>query len=427
MSYTPVAQRRTTTKIDYIPVSRRTPQEKTPILSPFQLNLSIGRTQTTTPVIAEQGTVEEAGILGREVGQSISRNVASLVGSEAIAPVVNPVVKKIVDLEQKSPFFKAFTEDLGQRLYGDVEDLTPVEITGETRGEQIAPIGERVLAFEKRLEDKKKEYDELLKTPDLSKKERLILETLSAIIGEKKGTLAPVIIGSLVGLDVVPSFGSTDDFFKAMIKAQSRGEVVSLLRKVNVAEDLIEQFADDVVKVSSKKDAEKLFGSIAELQQSTKVVPRIAPELQPLAQEARKYKSAEEFVSKINKEVPITKDRFGRTSLIRTQDTLPPLEAGHIRLYRAEGGKRNFDTALRKTNISELPKGFVEGDTNFYTPSLADADFYAKEYGAKIKYIDVPESLAQKINPSEYLVSKSQLTDFYTQATKGVGGIRGGK
>lgn len=155
--------------------------------------------------------------------------------------------------------------------------------------------------------------------------------------------------------------------------------------------------------------------------------PSIPKSLQSLAQEARKYKSAEEFVSKINKEVPITKDRFGRTSLIRTQDTLPPLEAGHIRLYRAEGGKRNFDTALRKTNISELPKGFVEGDTNFYTPSLADADFYAKEYGAKIKYIDVPESLAQKINPSEYLVSKSQLTDFYTQATKGVGGIRGGK
>lgn len=139
-----------------------------------------------------------------------------------------------------------------------------------------------------------------------------------------------------------------------------------------------------------------------------------------LLQEAGKYPNAEAFVKGIKKEVPIVENRFMQMDFTRTKDSLPPVETGYIRLYRAEGGRKSYDAVFRKTNISKLPKSFVEGDSKFYTPKLVDANVYAKEYGAKIHYIDVPNSLAQKINPSEYIVNKSQLTDLYHQARGGV-------
>ena len=147
----------------------------------------------------------------------------------------------------------------------------------------------------------------------------------------------------------------------------------------------------------------------------------ISPELQPLIQEARKYKSLEEFVSGIKKEVPIKADRFGYANYQETIRSLPPKKPNDIRLYRAEGGRVTYETSpFKKTNIQPLPKEFVKGDTTFYTPELHYAGIMGKEYGAKVHYIDIPKSLAQKINETEYLVSKSQLTDFYNQATKGV-------
>ena len=300
----------------YERVAQRQGRPSQPIISPLSPRpspfgpISLG-IQTTTPAFVETGTIEQVGVLGREVGQSISRNVASFLGSEALASTIDPILKKVGEIERNSPFFARFTEDLGKRLYGDVTEQESIEITGETRAEQIAPVGERVVKMEERLERKKKEYDDLLANPDieLSARERQTLETLSAVIGEQKTNLAPFIIGSLVGLDIYPGFGSADDFFKAVVRAKSRGEAISLLRKVNVADDLIEQFADDVVKVSTRKDAEKLFESITELQRTTKatipipeglpkITPRVVDEissnLQPLAQEARKPFSVEE-------------------------------------------------------------------------------------------------------------------------------------
>ena len=251
--------------------------------------------KTSTQAIPDETTPNIPGAIGgfaKEVGQSISRNIASFIGSEALAPVVEPITKRLASLERKSPFYKAFTESLAERLYGDITSPDVTELTGETRVEQIAPVGERTLVFEKKLEKKKEEYDKLLETPGLSSRERVVLETLSAVIGEQKTGLAPLIIGVYGGLDMTFFGGSTKTAARTAVAIRELGEARIFLQKLGVQDDLIETFAPEVVKVGTEKDASKLLSSIEKLQNTTKaVVPKT---LDFLAEKAKEL-TADEF------------------------------------------------------------------------------------------------------------------------------------
>lgn len=220
-----------------------------------------GQVRTSTQMIPDETTPNiprAIGHFGKEVGQGIMRNIASLVGSEALAPAVEPITKKIAGIEKSNPTFKAFTEDLARRLYGDVSSPQVTELTGETRGEQIKPVGERTVAFEKKLEEKKKEYDELLKTPNLSTREKLVLNALSYLIGNHKGQLAPLIIGGYAGLDATPIGGGAKK--AAKIPKQLEG-LAAEAGKYKSAEEFVEA-QDEIVKENLTTIRESGYGHI---------------------------------------------------------------------------------------------------------------------------------------------------------------------
>ena len=244
-------------------------------LGELPLSPSSFRMKTSTQAIPDEttpDTFKAVGGFAKEVGQSISRNIASFIGSEALAPVVEPITKRLASLERTSPFYKDFTESLAERLYGDITSLDVTELTGETRAEQITPVGERTLAFEKKLEKKKEEYDKLLETPGLSSQERIVLETLSAVIGEQKTGLAPLIIGVYGGLDMTFFGGSAKTVERTAVAIKEISDARIFLQKLGVQDDLIETFASEVVKVGTEKDASALLSSIEKLQNMTKAV-----------------------------------------------------------------------------------------------------------------------------------------------------------
>jgi len=141
-----------------------------------------------------------------------------------------------------------------------------------------------------------------------------------------------------VGLDLTGFGGSKKGVTLAIKEANNLGDATRVLTRLRVEDDLVKQFAPEVVNIKNQKQATKLLTHIADVQKTTtrtgkvslkqlkpvtkaadeikpvrkidvpvaKVTREITPdvrktitkELEPLAIEARKYKSAEEFVGK---------------------------------------------------------------------------------------------------------------------------------
>ena len=79
----------------------------------------------------------------------------------------------------------------------------------------------------------------------------------------------------IAGLDITQFGGTKKGAFLAFKEANTVGDALGVLRKMGVADDLARQFAEEVVKVTDDKAAEKLFHHIANIQQTTKVTPRV--------------------------------------------------------------------------------------------------------------------------------------------------------
>ena len=205
-----------------------------------------------------------------EVGQSITRNVASVIGSEALEPVVNPILNQVKKAEGKSPFFKFFNEELANRLYGDLSSEEVTELTGETRGEQLAPIGERTLRTEERLQAKGKEYRDLSLTPGLNQREKIVTETLANILETESGPLAFALIVGYTGLDLTPAGGSGDSAIKAFKQVDNLGDALRLLSKMGVKDDVARIFADEMVNAKTTKQAQKVFNGVVNIQKTTR-------------------------------------------------------------------------------------------------------------------------------------------------------------
>lgn len=210
------------------------------------------RTQTSTaPLIREgTGTIEMAGSLSKEIGQSIARNIGS-----AGLTIAGKIKEEAGEPLIAEDFQSFFGQALFETVFGKDEELKSIE--------------QRIVEAEPKVKEWGQQLDELAKEPTLNKREKFIVETLGRFANSNPTALSFVGIMGSVGLDLTP-FGGQDDVFKAMVKATSRGEAIELLTKMRVADDLIEEFADDVVKVSTTKDAERLLNSIAELQQATR-------------------------------------------------------------------------------------------------------------------------------------------------------------
>lgn len=138
-----------------------------------------------------------------------------------------------------------------------------------------------------------------------------------------------------------------------------------------------------------------------------------------LIQEARKYKSAEEFVSGLKNEVKPIRGQNGILDVAKTEASLPPVKEGYERFYRGESPTVKHSDVWNESEM-RVPEGAKSGDSFWLTPELNYADYYRETYGkdAKIYYVDLPKGLA-KSDPrydGEFFVNKSQLTDIYNKA-----------
>lgn len=394
MAYVSV-QNRTQAGSGYVPVSKRglsselLDKPSNPVLSPLSFSTSLS---TTPAILTPRPSLEEsekkAGEMVKAAGQGIARAWAA-----TGAKLAKDLGTSETDVVSPSTFFgvSATSKKIAEAVFGRSEPFT-------AKSEDI----EFLEAF----------------------------GTDPAIAGGTGGGLTMLLSAlDLTGAGGIPK--GLAGAIKAIRAAKTAEEAARVAKGLGFADDVASQYADVFVAAKTAKEAKSALEAAVKLQNETKltkpgyvpvaergVVEETISSLVPLAQEAKKYKSAEEFVSGIGKEVEVSRHRSGDIFVTKTQESLPPVQDGFIRLFRAEGGTRGYQDTFSKTNIAPIAKNFVEGDTKYYTPKLVDAAMYADEYKAPIKYIDIPQTLAKKVNDSEYLVSKSQLTDLWNKARK---------
>ena len=229
--------------------------------------------------------------LGKEIGQSILRNARSVFES-----TYQPIFEEIGIPTPKAGEVGGLAGDIEKRLLGDLESPEITEITGETRGEQVKPIKERISSLKSRILSKADEMEELSKVETLNTREKLITSILSRIYKSVPGELAFSIIVGTVGLDLTPVGGSEKGLLKAIKEIDNLGDALKLLQKVGVEDDLARQFAEEIVSTKTDEGAKKLVESITNLQKTTKpatlVVEEIPQVLRPFAEEAKKLDEA---------------------------------------------------------------------------------------------------------------------------------------
>lgn len=89
--------------------------------------------------------------------------------------------------------------------------------------------------------------------------------------GLSKNKLASSLVGAtIVGLDFTTG-GGKDDVIKALAKNTDELKIFSLLKKINVADDIATDYAPVIAKTSKTAEVSKLISRIEDLQKSTKV------------------------------------------------------------------------------------------------------------------------------------------------------------
>jgi len=150
--------------------------------------------------------------------------------------------------------------------------------------------------------------------------------------------------------------------------------------------------------------------------QKTQETQSIPKELEPLAEEARKYKSAEEFISHIKNKIDIsfTKEEPSSPILENVFKTLSPNEQQE--LFTRMPSRRVYDRWLRKTAIEDMA---LNPEAKLITKELPTTKLLEK--GQEIPVINISGNNIplSKTELKYYQAIKSKLTDFYNQATKG--------
>ena len=264
MSYIPVVQRKVSPISGYIPVAQRQLIQSVPVgVNPLGID-TFGSTALTTPQTTEVGTGEILKIFGQALGRQYLATGQAIVSGSPKTPFVQ---------EPKTTLLGKFT----QALTGTDKPISAEE-------EDVAFIGENI-------------------GRQVGGKLTLGLSVLDLYTGGG--------VKGLKGLTI------------ALKEVSTIEKAAKLMKEAGFADDIIKNYAPIFAKSTDAKQIEtgllkaqelqnstKAYTPVAERPQVAKTAPKtlettgvaeqpkstISPELQPLAQEARKYKSAEEFV-----------------------------------------------------------------------------------------------------------------------------------
>lgn len=454
----------------YVPISQRggvVAQPTQPVFSAPKYDFGLITPNTTamsTPSIYGGGTIQSGvGGFAKGIGQSVARNIASMGISVAnkleqdriFAESGGKIKRENIPIQIDTASSDSIKNLFGQALFETIFTKEPIKSV-ETR---IAEAEPEIVKWQSELAD-------LSKNPNLSWTEKKVVDTLANL---KPNQLAFTGIMGSVGLDMTPFGGLEKNAWKTMVKTATRDEALILLKRMGVAEDLALNFADDVVKVSTEKEAQKLFNHIADFQLKTKpsayvpITERIAttdiqgnkveqifarkataleiksptaksrgynsiPDkdgyekvfkpygengagyyynkilpkettTEPLIQEAKKYKTAEEFVKAqtpskdyvtVYHRTDSPVESFGKGGIF-SKENRNEFFVSNKKLGQNEGyGKNVIEMRVKKSDLS-INDEFPSGEKH-YTIDTKKAD--------------------------EYLQTKSQLTDIWKKANK---------
>lgn len=127
------------------------------------------------------------------------------------------------------------------------------------------------------------------------------LATPEQFSGKKALGLSAIGVIGNIGLDFTGA-GGEKGVVKLLTKLDKVEEVANVLRKINVAEDLIPVYAKTFAKLNKADDVAKTLTHLTELQKTTKVISKIAPEAQKGVSEAIKVEKG--ILPKIIKQAP---------------------------------------------------------------------------------------------------------------------------
>ncbi|MDP3142394.1 MAG: hypothetical protein Q8N14_00385, partial [Candidatus Omnitrophota bacterium] len=180
-------------------------------------------------------------------------------------------------------------------------------------------------------------------------------------------------VGAMIALDFTGA-GGEKNAIKLLVKTKEAGKVAKILKGINVAEDLIPEYSKVIAKMDKAEDVTKALGNIRKIQAGTKTATGIAPEaqkgvsgalkaekgimpqeLQPLAQEARKYKSAVDFIKNNEIDIPLSELKVEKGAYTGK----PSITKGKIDV--------NYDINTGKYSITEgnhrVTEAIQRGDT----------------------------------------------------------------
>ncbi len=286
-------------------------------------------------------------------------------------------------------------------------------------------------------------------------------ETLKGFgLGEEKAGKYGILAGlGLTALDLYPGGLGKKQIVEKIAKETSESVIKDLIinNVKNIAEENVDDLARKLVKVTNPKEVEsilekslsyrksgydeKAFEELRKISQIDKPIPIISKELQPLAQEARKYKTAEEFVKKIDDERTIFTTKDGKSSAVVTESVVKYELADDLtsaELEKLGVDEDSFITKLEHLEVSENQRNKGLG-TKLFEEQLKDAIkrpndlIYLNASPMGGKGLSLPELtkfyekygfrvIKKQGNNNLMVATKSQLTDFWEKAVKGVSG-----
>src|SRR3990167_2250214 len=269
-------------------------------------------------------------------------------------------------------------------------------------------------------------------------------------ISEKFATkIAPISILGITIADFLPGGKSAKGVVSQLVKLRNVDEVKNVLRGLKIPVEVIDDVAESVAKSTNPTEIDDLLrDSLEKFIETEKIAPKISTDLQPLAQEARKYKSAEEFV----KDWSFTQDYY------KPNFALP---GGNLKKVLQNRRSFNLGDILSEQapkqfqDIRSIPVNFVGDGIKIVGSSKAfgteTLGMVTIENGRPVIYLsdrlagspkfndvlghEIEHALTAAKNPAFFSsvkseisatanatkrseLAKSQLTDFYNQAVK---------
>lgn len=285
-----------------------------------------------------------------DVGQDIASNIGSagLTVSGAIQSKATGQPFGTISPELKSDDFKTF---FGQSLFEN--------IFGKSR--TLKTVERRIAEAEPKVKEWQNNLRSIAQNPDvnLTSTEKFVVDTLT---GLDNRSLAFVGIMGAVGLDLTPIGTSRKAAYTTLKNIKNSGQASRTLVQMGVSPDLARFYADDVVRISTNKQADDFLTNLQKAMRDTTPAPKQGSLYEQVAE---------------NRPSTTLQPRDTQVTKVIDADT------GESPLFRSKDGGRGFER-INTEDAIPAPLGRKEIDEAFVVKSKDGFDVIEARTGRQI-------------------------------------------